>query len=121
MKLMKNLKSKFKKFVLAGALIAGLTSSCNLFNDFSKWYEIDDSQIPVEVDTPKEIHDWVHDDKNIRYKKDSGRCATAQETLDLGYGDCDRRSVLELALYYKRCNEKGSLLYGYAEGEEFYI
>ncbi len=77
------------------------------------WYEIDDSKISKEVDTAKEVEDWIWgSNKNIQYEEHDGRCLFPQETLDEGVGDCKQKAALALAIFYKRCGKKGSLLVG---------
>ncbi len=117
--------------IISNVLLAGALTSCSgYFWDpyYSDWYKINDSNIPKEVDTPFEIWFWVY--QNIPYKIHGSRCFLPQETLNNGYGDCDDDAVLELAIYFKRCGKKGSLLtgtsseVGHAEpnfcGETFY-
>lgn len=98
---------------LIGILFAGALGSCSgYFGDpyYSDWYKIDDSNIPAWVNNSTNIYCWVFN--HIPYKIHGARCFLPQETLNNGYGDCDDDAVLQLAIYYKRCGKKGSLLTG---------
>ncbi len=77
------------------------------------WYVIDDRKIPKEVDTPKEIEDWVWDSKNIRWvPSHENSSLLPQNTLNKEEGDCLEKALLELASYYIRCGKKGRLIIG---------
>lgn len=100
--------------IVSSVLLAGALTSCSGYfvNPYNPdWYKIDDSKISKEVDTPLEILLWVY--QNVDYKTHGHRCFLPQETLNNGYGDCDDQAVLQLAIYFKRCSKKGSLLTGY--------
>ncbi|VVB82663.1 Uncharacterised protein [uncultured archaeon] len=98
---------------MSSVLLAGALNSCSgYFEDpyYSDWYKIDDSKIPSYVDNSTNIYCWVFN--NIKYQIHGTRCFLPQETLNNGYGDCDDDAVLQLAIYFKRCGKKGSLLVG---------
>lgn len=103
--------------IISSILLAGTLTSCSGYfvNPYNpNWYEIDDSNISKEIDTPIEICLWVC--QNIDYKIHGHRCFLPQETLNNRYGDCDDQAVLQLAIYFKRCDKKGSLLTGTSGG-----
>ncbi len=122
---MKTLKKIVRNVVVPvvfGVTVFFTGPSCNFadMQNCQNWYDIDDSSIPENIDTPKEIDDWV--ESHIRYVKDIKNnkrkeyWQLPQETLSKGIGDCEDKALLAIALYYHRRDNVGSLEIGEQNG-----
>lgn len=115
-----------KEIIITG-IATFLISNCSLnidFNRYRNWYVIEDSKIEESVDTPLEIKCW--EGENITWVSDQeqfGRKDYAelpQDTLNSRKGDCEDKALLDLAIWYKRTGQKGSLSYGQITGHSTY-
>jgi len=133
-------KMKLGKIILAGIsmLLPLLLTSCSDAenSDTSRkteweicrdWYNFDSTKIPLGIDTPVGIDDFVKDENNIKYISDGkilgipsfnfNFWSVPSETMARHGGDCEDRALVGLALYYRRTGKKGSLLLGKYKGD----
>lgn len=101
------------KFLIMSGIICSILLSCSMIqDDYTHWYYLsDDSKVPENIKTFKDIHKWVYNEEiGIKYKNNSkNNIMLPQEVLDRGYGNCIEQSLLILAIVKKRCNYKGQL------------